>query len=276
MLQEAAPVSMRKSLRCSRPSGRPRSEHTQLTFTSPMARWTCQWTWGARPSVSLLRRPTYAHLDLFAAGARLVWEKGCACLPSGCSLTGMTWTALCRIVLGKDLRVKGLVGLSSLRRDAEERGDPTPDRWYEEAQGSDSEVTGTHTEHPKGQLSLVQSACDCVLHTVRASIHCGWLLSTCTKNLCHMQVASNIPLPLLQPLRMWRLSWQAGAPAQAFCLGSPSWPPYSSHPTSQGKPHEPTHVSAAYLEGILERLAYIAYISFMCGTNGKGLVCASR
>ena len=64
----------------------------------------------------------------------------------------MTWSAVCRIVLGKDMRVKGLVGLSSIRIDAEERGESAQDRWYETAQVSDSKVTGTHAEHPRGQL----------------------------------------------------------------------------------------------------------------------------
>ncbi len=67
---------------------------------------------------------------------------------------------MCRIVLGKDMRVKGLVGLSSIRSDAEERGDSAQDRWYEEAQIPDSEVTGAHAEHPRGQLL---SSTECLL-----------------------------------------------------------------------------------------------------------------
>ncbi len=77
MLQEALPVSLSGSLQCSRPNGRPRSEHIQLTSTSSMAKWTCLWTWGAQPSVSLLAWPTCAHVDLYAAGVPLVRKNSC-------------------------------------------------------------------------------------------------------------------------------------------------------------------------------------------------------
>ena len=69
-----------------------------------------------------------------------------------------------RIVLGKDLKVKGLVGLSSIRRDAEERGESAQDRWYEDAQASKaSEVTGKHAEHHKGPHPLLSG--DVILPT---------------------------------------------------------------------------------------------------------------
>ena len=48
------------------------------------------------------------------------------------------------MVLGKDLRVKGL---SSIRADADERGEPGEDRWYEEAMApKSSELTGKHAQ----------------------------------------------------------------------------------------------------------------------------------
>ena len=55
-----------------------------------------------------------------------------------------------RTLLGKDFRVKGLVGLSSIRADAEERGVPTEERWFEGPNVPESsEGTGERPECPR-------------------------------------------------------------------------------------------------------------------------------
>ena len=52
--------------------------------------------------------------------------------------------------------MKGLVGLSSIRKDAEDRGESAQDHWYEDAQASmSSEVTGELAEHHKGPHMLL-------------------------------------------------------------------------------------------------------------------------
>ena len=64
------------------------------------------------------------------------------CLEAGIPDKG-SGLIVCRVVLGKLVRVKGLVGLSAIRADAEERGDPLQERWYEgPAVPASSEITG--------------------------------------------------------------------------------------------------------------------------------------
>ena len=148
---------------------------------------------------------------------------------------------LCRIVLGKDMRVKGLVGFSSIRRDAEERGESAQDRWYEEAQGSEaSEVTGMHAELPR---TMHTWHCHTSAYKFdQAGCHESQVYTTSTRHMCLLQVTSSVPLPLLQPQRMWHLSWPGGGLARASCSGSPSWPPSSSLLILQGEPDATTCV----------------------------------
>ena len=52
--------------------------------------------------------------------------------------------------MGKDFRVKGLVGLSSIKADAEERGIPAEDRWFEGPNVPESsEATGERSACPR-------------------------------------------------------------------------------------------------------------------------------
>lgn len=91
-----------------------------------------------------------ALLGLCADGASLCSERWLLMPAITAMSLGHDVAAVRRIVLGKELRVKGLVGFSSIRRDAEERGESAQDRWYEEAQGSKaSEVNGTHADFPR-------------------------------------------------------------------------------------------------------------------------------
>ena len=49
-------------------------------------------------------------------------------------------------MVGKDIRVKALVGLSAIKADANERDAPAEDRWYEDAYlPESSEASGKHT-----------------------------------------------------------------------------------------------------------------------------------
>ena len=53
--------------------------------------------------------------------------------------------------MGKDIRVKALVGLSAIRADANERDTPAEDRWYEEANvPKSSEASGKRQAVWKG------------------------------------------------------------------------------------------------------------------------------